>query len=225
MGLCTIFRVTSGNVVELAHRRVARAIQNSRNCIWRWVSPGACNLPIAWIRPGIRPGKPIEKTWTHCSRNHRCLHVDGFANTTDEEAGTGRRNRGARGVPPAVLTFAAVLQHRAKPTCCDPENTVDKVHAVCLRADRPLASRLQAASLELESCGIGLSVGPTQVPILCSSCIRPCLWRPHCGTPRHRGRHRRRAQTLDHTPTALEQGNVGAGTGATVGKLMGLPPP
>ena len=28
-------------------------------------------------------------------------------------------------------------------------------------------------------------------------------------------------EALDHTPTKLEQGNVGAGTGATVGKLMG----
>ena len=28
-------------------------------------------------------------------------------------------------------------------------------------------------------------------------------------------------EALDHTPTTLDQGNVGAGTGATVGKLMG----
>ena len=28
-------------------------------------------------------------------------------------------------------------------------------------------------------------------------------------------------EALDHTPATLEQGNVGAGTGATVGKLMG----
>ena len=32
------------NVVGLPIARVARAIQNSRNCIWRWVSPGATIL-------------------------------------------------------------------------------------------------------------------------------------------------------------------------------------
>lgn len=71
-----------------------------------------------------------------------------------------------------MLTFAAVPRHRARPTYCVPENTVDKVHAVCLSGGS--AFGLEAASgvaRELESRGIGLPVGPTQVPIVCSSCI------------------------------------------------------
>ena len=53
-----------------------------------------------------------------------------------------------------------------------PENTVDVVHAVCLSGGS--AFGLEAASgvaRELEARGIGLDVGPTRVPIVCSSCI------------------------------------------------------
>ena len=134
--------------------------------------------------------------------------VDGFCygNYTDEEAGTGCTVI----VAPEGATGGVDVRGGAPASretdLLRPENTVDKVHAVCLSGGS--AFGLEAASgvaRELESRGIGLPVGPTQVPIVCSSCIFDLAF----GDPTVR------------PDTKLEQGNVGAGTGATVGKLMG----
>ena len=104
-----------------------------------------------------------------------------------------------------------------------PENTVDQVHAVVLSGGS--AFGLEAASgaaRELESRGIGLPVGPTQVPIVCSSCIFDLAFgRADVRPDIEAGKAAVRA-ALDGDPDApIEEGNVGAGTGATVGKLMG----
>ena len=104
-----------------------------------------------------------------------------------------------------------------------PENTVDVVHAVMLSGGS--AFGLEAASgaaRELESRGIGLPVGPTQVPIVCSSCIFDLAFgRANVRPDLEAGKVAVRA-ALDGDPTAaVGEGTVGAGTGATVGKLMG----
>ena len=100
--------------------------------------------------------------------------VDGFCygNYTDEEAGTGCTVI----VAPEGATGGVDVRGGAPASretdLLRPENTVDKVHAVCLSGGS--AFGLEAASgvaRELESRGIGLPVGPTQVPIVCSSCI------------------------------------------------------
>ena len=104
-----------------------------------------------------------------------------------------------------------------------PENTVDVVHAVMLSGGS--AFGLEAASgaaRELEARGIGLPVGPTLVPIVCSSCIFDLAFgsadvRPDIAA----GAEAVRA-ALDADPREpVAEGTVGAGTGATVGKLMG----
>lgn len=104
-----------------------------------------------------------------------------------------------------------------------PENTVDAVHAVMLSGGS--AYGLEAASgamRELEERGIGLDVGVGRVPIVCSSCLFDLAFgsaevRPDASA----GVHAVRA-ALDGEPTApLAEGSVGAGTGATVGKLAG----
>ena len=104
-----------------------------------------------------------------------------------------------------------------------PENTVDQVHAVVLSGGS--AFGLEAASgvaRELESRGIGLPVGPTQVPIVCSSCIFDLAFgRADVRPDIEAGKAAVRA-ALDGDPDApVAEGTVGAGTGATVGKLMG----
>lgn len=66
--------------------------------------------------------------------------VDGFCfgNYTDEEAGTGCTVIVAPEAPPAVLTFAAVPRHRARPTCCVPRTPWTRSTPSAFRADRPL---------------------------------------------------------------------------------------
>ena len=113
-----------------------------------------------------------------------------------------------------------------------PENTVEKVNAVCLSGGS--AFGLEAASgvaRELERRGIGLDVGPTKVPIVCSSCIFDLAFGDAFRRPgTEQGAAAVRA-ALDGgsfpaaggtaSGEACAQGNVGAGAGATVGKLNG----
>ena len=125
-----------------------------------------------------------------------------------------------------------------------PENTVHEVHAVCLSGGS--AFGLEAASgvaRELEKHGIGLDVGVGIVPIVCSSCLFDLgFGDPHVRPGLEEGRSATREalallakdQGLPNTsanagasgrcaPTDPDlQGNVGAGTGATVGKLNGF---
>lgn len=104
-----------------------------------------------------------------------------------------------------------------------PENTVDKVHAVVLSGGS--AYGLEAASgaaSELEKHGIGLDVGVARVPIVCSSCLFDLAF----GNPRARptsfdGAMAVREALITPSSLPLAEGCVGAGTGATVGKLGG----
>lgn len=103
-----------------------------------------------------------------------------------------------------------------------PENTVDVVHAVCLSGGS--AFGLEAASgvaRELEGRKIGLPVGPTQVPIVCSSCIFDLAFADATVRPGIAEGAEAVRDALDDGSHADAQGNTGAGTGATVGKLMG----
>lgn len=104
-----------------------------------------------------------------------------------------------------------------------PENTVDAVHAVVLAGGS--AYGLEAASgamHELEARGIGLDVGVGRVPIVCSSCLFDLAFgsatvRPDASA----GAHAVRAALDGDAAAPLAEGSVGAGTGATVGKLAG----
>jgi L-aminopeptidase/D-esterase-like protein len=101
-----------------------------------------------------------------------------------------------------------------------PLNAIDKVHAVMLAGGS--AFGLDAASgvmRWLEEQGIGVQVGPARVPIVPAAILFD-LWvgdasiRPDAAS----GYAACKAATTD--PVA--EGNVGAGTGAAVGKLFGI---
>ena len=103
-----------------------------------------------------------------------------------------------------------------------PENTVEAVHAVCLSGGS--AFGLEAASgvaCELEKRGIGLDVGPTRVPIVCSSCIFDLAFGSAAVRPGVTDGTEATCVALDTDPAPVAEGTVGAGTGATVGKLNG----
>lgn len=104
-----------------------------------------------------------------------------------------------------------------------PENTVQEVHAVCLSGGS--AFGLEAASgvaRELEARGIGFDVGVARVPIVCSSCIFDLAFGDASVRPDvTAGIAATRDAFHAHPADAPREGNVGAGTGATVGKLNG----
>lgn len=103
-----------------------------------------------------------------------------------------------------------------------PENTVEMVHAVCLSGGS--AFGLEAASgvaRELEARGIGLDVGVARVPIVCSSCIFDLAFGSASVRPGVAEGIEATRAALDAEPAPLAEGTVGAGTGATIGKLNG----
>lgn len=104
-----------------------------------------------------------------------------------------------------------------------PENTVDKVHAVMLSGGS--AYGLEAASgaaTELERRGIGLDVGVGRVPIVCSSCLFDLAFGNSQARPTSfDGAMAVREALITPESLPLAEGCVGAGTGATVGKLGG----
>lgn len=104
-----------------------------------------------------------------------------------------------------------------------PEETVEKIHAVVLSGGS--AYGLAAASgvaNALEARGIGLDTGAALVPIVCSACLYDlCVGDPHVRPGEHEGAMAVE-DAFQNAGVPLPIGNVGAGTGATVGKLAGL---
>ncbi len=104
-----------------------------------------------------------------------------------------------------------------------PENTVDKAHAVILSGGS--AFGLEAASgaaARLRKHDIGLDVGVGKVPIVCSSCLFDLAFGAAHAHPTFESGIRAVQAALDaDAEDDLAEGCVGAGTGATVGKLGG----
>ena len=103
-----------------------------------------------------------------------------------------------------------------------PEETVQSLHSVVLSGGSAygLAAACGVAE-ELERRGIGLDVGVGVVPIVSGA----CLFDLACGDPKVRPTAadgaRACAAAFENGEKPLERGNVGAGTGCTVGKLLG----
>ena len=101
-----------------------------------------------------------------------------------------------------------------------PLHRVDKVHAITLSGGS--AFGLEAAS-GVMSClaeqGIGLRVGPATVPIVASAILFDLGLLSAQAYP---GVAEGRAACLAANDQPMPQGTVGAGTGATVGKALGL---
>jgi len=103
-----------------------------------------------------------------------------------------------------------------------PEETVQALHAVVLSGGS--AYGLSAAcgvSEELERRGIGIDVGVGVVPIVSGACLFDLV----VGDPKNRPTSvdgiDATMEALDNPGRPLERGNVGAGTGCSVGKLAG----
>ena len=101
-----------------------------------------------------------------------------------------------------------------------PLHRVDRVHAVVLSGGS--AFGLDAASgvmAYLESAGIGLRVGPAIVPIVASAILFDLGLITATVRP---GPAQGYAAAVAAGPAPVVEGSVGAGTGATVGKVLGL---
>ncbi len=102
----------------------------------------------------------------------------------------------------------------------EPGNTVNQVHAVLLSGGS--AWGLDAAGgvmCWLDEQGIGLNVGPARVPIVPAAVLFDLTLGDPTIRPDAQAGY---AACLNASAQAPAQGNVGAGSGATVGKLFGM---
>ncbi|NMB27586.1 MAG: P1 family peptidase [Tissierellia bacterium] len=101
----------------------------------------------------------------------------------------------------------------------NPQNLVDKIHAVVLSGGS--AFGLDAASgvmKYLEERNIGFDVQVTKVPIVCSAVLFDLVVGDYRVRPNLEMGYR---ACVDATDKECPNGNIGAGTGATVGKFLG----
>lgn len=103
-----------------------------------------------------------------------------------------------------------------------PEELVQKIHAVMLSGGSAYGLNASTGAIEaLEAAGIGLDVGVGKVPLVTSA----CLFDLACGSATSRPTAQDGAQVttdaLTNKTLNLAEGNVGAGTGCTVGKFAG----
>ncbi|MCI2242578.1 P1 family peptidase [Adlercreutzia faecimuris] len=139
----------------------------------------------------------------------------------DEAAGTGC----TAVIAPAGATCGVAVRGGGPATretdLLKPENMIEAVHAVVLSGGSAFGLEASCGVMDaLAERGIGFSLGPACVPIVTGACLFDLL----VGAPTHPDKAMGRAAAeaaLDagYDGAALPQGNVGAGTGATVGKL------
>src|SRR6202045_1148345 len=103
----------------------------------------------------------------------------------------------------------------------NPLHVTDRVHAVVFAGGS--AFGLEAASgvrRFLERKGVGFETGAAKVPIVpCAILYDLGIGKANVRPTRERGEAAAAAATSD----AVKEGCIGAGTGATVGKLLGMP--
>ncbi|NLV24406.1 MAG: P1 family peptidase [Deltaproteobacteria bacterium] len=102
----------------------------------------------------------------------------------------------------------------------NPVNLVDKVHAVLLAGGSAFGLDAAAGVMEyLEERGVGFDVQVARVPIVCGAALFDLAF----GDPRVRpDKEMGRRACRDAERGGCAAGNVGAGTGATVGKIRGM---
>lgn len=101
-----------------------------------------------------------------------------------------------------------------------PVNLVEQIHAVMLSGGSAYGLDAGAGAMQyLEEQGVGFDVGVGVVPIVCgASLFDLVVGDPKCRPDREMGYQ----ACVNASTDKPKEGNVGAGTGATVGKFLGM---
>jgi len=103
--------------------------------------------------------------------------------------------------------------------CLRPENVVTEAHAVVLTGGSAYGLNSAGGVMcYLEEQGIGYDVGVTRVPIVATAALNDLAFGDHRIRPDAAMGY---SACLNASKKNTEQGNVGAGTGATIGRLEG----
>jgi len=102
---------------------------------------------------------------------------------------------------------------------CLPGHVVERVHAIFLSGGSAFGLDAAAGVMEyLESRGVGFPAGKVRVPIVPGAVIFDL----HLGSSEARPDRRMALRACRNATVKVAEGSVGAGTGATVGKLYGV---
>ncbi len=102
----------------------------------------------------------------------------------------------------------------------DPQNLVDKIHAVMLSGGSAFGLDAASGAMKyLEERDIGFDVQVTKVPIVCSAVLFDLVVGDYKVRPDFKMGYE---ACVNATNKECPNGNVGAGTGATVGKFLGI---
>jgi L-aminopeptidase/D-esterase-like protein len=102
----------------------------------------------------------------------------------------------------------------------NPVNLVDKVHAILLAGGSAFGLDAAAGVMQyLEERGIGFDVRVTRVPIVCGAVLFDLTIGDHRIRPDKEMGYR---ACLNAGTAECRQGSIGAGAGATVGKVLGM---
>lgn len=105
----------------------------------------------------------------------------------------------------------------------NPQNLVEQIHAVVLSGGSAFGLEASEGAMQyLEEKGIGYDVQVTKVPIVCGASLFDLSFRDHKIRPDKQMGYE---ACLNSETPGNQQGNVGAGCGATVGKYSVLPMP
>lgn len=102
----------------------------------------------------------------------------------------------------------------------DPQNLVDKIHAVMLSGGSAFGLDAASGAMKyLEEKDIGFDVQVTKVPIVCSAVLFDLVVGDYRIRPDFKMGYE---ACVNATNKECPNGNIGAGTGATVGKFLGI---
>jgi L-aminopeptidase/D-esterase-like protein len=102
----------------------------------------------------------------------------------------------------------------------DPQNLVDKIHGVMLAGGSAFGLDAASGAMKyLEERNIGFDVQVTKVPIVCSAVLFDLVVGDYKVRPDFKMGYE---ACLNATDKECPNGNIGAGTGATVGKFLGI---
>ena len=144
------------------------------------------------------------------------------AHATNAEAGTGCTVI----VCPEGATGAVDVRGGAPATretdLLKPENMVQLVHAVVLSGGSAFGLEASCGVMDaLSERGIGFELAGAHVPIVTGACLFDLLVGKNAHPDKAMGRAAAEAALREGAGHALAEGNVGAGTGASVGKMLG----
>ncbi|MCY6483537.1 P1 family peptidase [Clostridium aestuarii] len=101
----------------------------------------------------------------------------------------------------------------------NPVNMVDRIHGILLTGGSAFGLDAAAGIMKyLEEKGIGFDVGVTKVPIVCGAALFDLVIGDHKIRPDKEMGYK---ACLNASNKEYREGNIGAGTGATVGKVLG----